>query len=755
MKGRRAAKRGKKSYKVEDERPAPRTINGVREGFDAKLGEEIEAMRARLRNDASSALDPTSTAMRFWDGLTVFCLLYTSIVTPVEVGFGGTEVRPGTGLFWSNRVIDAVFILDIFIQFDLAYLDEHRGNMLIRSRKQIAKRYVQSWFIIDVVSSVPIDMLQLYAQGGSWLSSLRMIRLIRLLRLLKLARVLRASRILTRWESMISISYAHLTIMKLAGMFLLVAHWMACLWGICATARSSSKWTWLDALSETKKDKYGKRHFGKNSMADAYIAAFYFVLYTITGVGYGDLTPANSLEMVVGIVFIVAGGILWAYIIGTFCSILSTVDVYGSQFRQSMDELNIMMEDRGYPSSLRRRCRTFFRQSRNQLRIHNYRKLEGMMSFALRGEAAAANNAMWLHRVWYLRKASAACIVEISQRLGTMTFAPLEVVDIAHTLFVLRRGIAARHGIPFSRGTVWGEDFVLENLDLADATCACALTYIEVLCLSAAGLYQILEYFPNELKAAKVASAFYTVKSQLVRMAREAREASQQGSRATSTFDRLFFNANVSVSNKAANQVDNVSTRQSITVRQGSMARKKMAAAVAKKRAKMQGNLAAASTLSSNDHIASEIAEIHHDLAHYQEKTEKQLDDFKHKLNSIEGLIRQALNLERTMGKLDVKPSVKASLHVKESIRASKPPNAALQYHKLQSGLGGGLAKLRPLGEDSTKLEAIEGSPDAPRRKPPPLTNQGSSGLFDVPVEGDDDSDDDDDDGEEVKDEER
>ena len=198
-----------------------------------------------------------------------------------------------------------------------------------------------------------------------------------------------------------------------------------------------------------------------------------------------------------------------------------------------------------------------------------------------------------------------------------------------------------------------------------------------------------------------------------------------------------------------------MSTRQSITVRQGSMARKKMAAAVAKKRAKMQGNLAAASTLSSNDHIASEIAEIHHDLAHYQEKTEKQLDDFKHKLNSIEGLIRQALNLERTMGKLDVKPSVKASLHVKESIRASKPPNAALQYHKLQSGLGGGLAKLRPLGEDSTKLEAIEGSPDAPRRKPPPLTNQGSSGLFDIPVEGDDDSDDDDDDGEEVKDEER
>ena len=622
----------------------------LRPGFDAAIAAEITAMRTRLRREAASSLDPNSFFMRIWDGFTGVGLVFTAVVTPVEVGFSdaSTRVNPQTALFWANRFVDVVFIIDIFIQFCLAYTDESRGNLLIRSRKEIAAKYLKSWFLIDVLSSIPMDVIQLLTEGGKFLSSLRIIRLIRLLRLLKLARVLRASRILVRWESMIAISYAHLTILKLAGMFVLIAHWMACVWGLAATARSKKRWTWLDSVAEAKRDKYGTTHFHKNSMNEGYILAFYFVLYTITGVGYGDVTPSNGVETVVSIVFIIMGGILWAYIIGNFCSILSTVDVYESQFRQSMDELNLMMEDRGFPSSLRRRCRTFFRQSRNQLRIHNYRKLEGMMSYALRGEAAAANNAMWLHRVWYLRKASPACIVEISQRLGTMTYAPLEIVDIAHTLFVLRRGIAARHGVPFSKGAVWGEDFVLENLDLADGTCACALTYIEVLCLSAANLYQILEFFPKELKVARYASAFYTVKSKLMAMAREAREKRGDSKGA---FAKLYFNSDATVSAHQVGRVSNASSRQRITICSDSVATTRKAMAAAKKRAQVKGNAAAASTLQTAADLANDIAEISSDLAHYQERTEGVEKEIRTKLDSIESLLHQALGMDH-----DIKP---------------------------------------------------------------------------------------------------
>ena len=96
----------------------------------------------------------------------------------------------------------------------------------------IARRYLTSWFLIDFISVLPFDLIDLLLVSGgqceaegmpdSSLSAytydsssaladpgmLMALKLIRLLRLLKLARVLRASRILNRWDSSISMSYS-------------------------------------------------------------------------------------------------------------------------------------------------------------------------------------------------------------------------------------------------------------------------------------------------------------------------------------------------------------------------------------------------------------------------------------------------------------------------------------------------------------------------------------------------------------------
>ena len=58
---------------------------------------------------------------------------------------------------------------------------------------------------------------------------------------------------------------------------------------------------------------------------------------------------------------------------------------------------------------------------------------------------------------------------------------------------------------------------MLKRLEFADTSCTCALTYIEVLSLSAADLYRILRYFPAEMARVRFACAFYTVRSQLVK----------------------------------------------------------------------------------------------------------------------------------------------------------------------------------------------------------------------------------------------
>merc|ERR1712224_96879 len=105
------------------------------------------------------------------------------------------------------------------------YRDETRGFVMIKNHKLIATRYLKTWFIMDLVSIIPFELLPLPP-------TFRAMRLIRLLRLLKLARVLKASSVIARYETRMSMSYAQRDIIKMSVYTIIVSHWMACIMGI-------------------------------------------------------------------------------------------------------------------------------------------------------------------------------------------------------------------------------------------------------------------------------------------------------------------------------------------------------------------------------------------------------------------------------------------------------------------------------------------------------------------------------------------
>ena len=88
------------------------------------------------------------------------------------------------------------------------------------------------------------------------------------------------------------------------------------------------------------------------------------------------------------------------YVIGNFCSIVSTSDIFGIEFKQRMDELNHMMNERKFDDDLKQRCRMYYIESKETKRVRNYRKLEQEMSIHMRGEVACANNKSWLMKIW-------------------------------------------------------------------------------------------------------------------------------------------------------------------------------------------------------------------------------------------------------------------------------------------------------------------------------------------------------------------
>jgi hypothetical protein len=68
---------------------------------------------------------------------------------------------------------------------------------------------------------------------------------------------------------------------------------------------------------------YKSFSLGNLSNKDQLILVSYFVLTTLSTVGYGDYSPFSDIEVVVSLVYILAGAAFFAFIMGSFIEIIS------------------------------------------------------------------------------------------------------------------------------------------------------------------------------------------------------------------------------------------------------------------------------------------------------------------------------------------------------------------------------------------------------------------------------------------------
>ena len=110
----------------------------------------------------------------------------------------------------------------------LSFYDEETAQM-VHDKRVIIRRYLLSWFLIDLVSILPFDTLGFIIKDDS-LRDLKIFRVVRLARLIKLVRVLKSSAILARYEASIGVSFSTMSLVKFFIMVNTIAHWSACIW---------------------------------------------------------------------------------------------------------------------------------------------------------------------------------------------------------------------------------------------------------------------------------------------------------------------------------------------------------------------------------------------------------------------------------------------------------------------------------------------------------------------------------------------
>lgn len=500
--------------------------------------------RKRVTRSCLPLVDPrTSKLLPYWDMIISLSILFTAFVTPYEVAFLPIATNALDVLFIVNRVIDAIFIFDMAINFRLVFVQEGAGDDSIHyidNPRTIAVHYLKGWFAIDVVSIITSTVDYYTVSMGSSdgrLGSLRAVRSLRALRLIKMVTIARTSRIFKDLETRIAVDYTALELTKCIVAILASAHWFGCLWslqanlvsepleswlgnyGYCVTMESTNNWKGHATL-----DDVGLWHVNATNLAlglepcpdgwdcrperpgvacrsdsTIYMAAVYWAVMTITSIGYGDIaaTPYNSAEQGCCTALMLLGGVLWGYVVGTFCGTIANLSPAKREFRQTMDELNAYMKSNHVSPALRGRLREYFHRTRHIGDTESQNRLLNMMSPQLQSKVVLDVNQRWLSGVWFLAGVEAEFVVRLTLSLSPMVLAPYELAPSGF-LYILCRGIIILSGELLTKGATWGEDIILASCcpSLIRLFNAKAMNYVEVFLCSWPALETALEAFP-------------------------------------------------------------------------------------------------------------------------------------------------------------------------------------------------------------------------------------------------------------------
>lgn len=379
---------------------------------------------------------------------------------------------------------------------------------------------------------MPIDLLISIAVGSSSGDSEgSMLQMIRVMRVAKLARILRASRIYNRWIDHFGLSYAFQSIWKFLIITVILAHWMACWWGFWGRrANANSPDTWHARMPE-ELQQYSHGDAQYEGAGVLYGVCLYVALTNIFG-GSCEINPANAQEYYLQSLMMLCGSCVWAYVIGSCCGILATLNPALIEYRQTMDELNVFVKDHDMPQDLTVRLRSYFRNTMQLIRTRRYEQLLNKMSRRLRGDASYIVAKRAFKRISYLSHPSVEveflCLLTTRFRLAV--YSRLEWVSTSN-LFIIDRGVCAKKGKIALVGSCLGEDMIIALDWLRDLKDAIALTFLQTIYLPRDAIFDLLPGYPEAYKVIRRQSIKYAFRRYIIRIAdaaiSEAKEAEE------------------------------------------------------------------------------------------------------------------------------------------------------------------------------------------------------------------------------------
>ncbi|GMH89527.1 hypothetical protein TL16_g11483 [Triparma laevis f. inornata] len=344
-------------------------------------------------------IHPDTNLLRIWEITIMMLVIWQAIYVPAVLAF---EPIIPFGLWVFDKVGDIMFIVDFFMQFNIA---RKLNGRLPEGRREIARQYVTSshgmWFLIDLSASFPydwvtqnmndvwsynfyIESMKAAAGGGSLSGGVRIVKILRLprlLRLLKLFRLLKALNRFEKFQRFLKYSrYGHLLRLFTKVMQIIVlCHYGSCIWFAVGGPSGGGMWFQYECITianhcdDTYKYNTTESQLGcyescdYENMTDYEVGQRFWTLYVtsyfaiIAMMTAGEnLSPISISEKMISVMFILLGSIVMAIVFGEVAVLISNFYARQSRYQTKMEYLFESMKRMGLPPEIERRVYSYY-----------------------------------------------------------------------------------------------------------------------------------------------------------------------------------------------------------------------------------------------------------------------------------------------------------------------------------------------------------------------------------------------------------
>ncbi|KAH8059064.1 cyclic nucleotide-gated ion channel [Aureococcus anophagefferens] len=392
-----------------------------------------------------------------WDIFVILCILCYVFVMPLRVAFSTTSAADflharGRWL-WVEFALDVIFIADVCLNFRTSF--RLSSGRVVEDSRLIAERYLKSWFLVDFVSSLPIEVATFVLQSHLTRDTESTLKFVRILRILRYTKIIRVMRLVSKHGRLLNstLNPGYIQLSRLAVIVLGAWHYVACAYWIVARrgllrprrARRPGavlaegyrlcldRWAPYRAASCGRDDvrDFGWENDEKSSPSCS----------VSTGIGK-DIIPRTSLEVAFTTVIILWGMLMYASIIGAVSSAVAVLDATGIQRSRKLSAVKSFLVQQNVHKHLQLEIMNYY----TYLLSLNTRDSQALsdLPVTLRIKLELSLKQESVDQVPLFHNLDAACILSIVHHLKNCVSLPSEILYAAGALgdrmFVLERG---------------------------------------------------------------------------------------------------------------------------------------------------------------------------------------------------------------------------------------------------------------------------------------------------------------------------